>query len=239
LATIVLVRHATTAATGKRLGGWTPGVHLDEPGRAQAEATAARLADAPIAAVYASPLERTQETAKAIAKAHGLRVRTRREIGEVDYGDWTDLPLGQLRRRSLWKVIQQTPSRVTFPGGESIRGAQARAVDAVETLATDHGDETVVAVSHADVIKAVVAHYLGMPLDAFQRLDIAPASVSILHLGDGTPPMVVQVNDTGSTPIPSPATEKRRTATARKTAARSGTTGTKTTTTGTRQGRRT
>ena len=200
MATILLVRHATTAATGKRLGGWTPGVHLDEPGRAQAEATAQRLADVPLAAVYASPLERTQETAKTVAKLHGLRVRTRREIGEVDYGDWTDQPLGQLRRRKLWSVIQTTPSRVTFPGGESIRGAQTRAVEAIEQLALDHGDDTIACVSHADVIKAVVAHFCGMPLDTFQRIHIAPASVTTLHLAEGAPPAVLQVNDTGASP---------------------------------------
>lgn len=200
MATILLVRHATTAATGKRLGGWTPGVHLDEPGRAQAAATAERLAQVPVAAVYASPLERTQETAKVVAARHRLRVRTRKAIGEVDYGEWTDQPLGQLRRRKLWKVVQATPSRVTFPGGESIRGAQARAVDAVERLADEHGEETIVCVSHADVIKALVAHFLGMPLDTFQRLHVAPASVTTMVLGEGAPPAVLQVNDTGANP---------------------------------------
>jgi probable phosphomutase (TIGR03848 family) len=197
VATIVLVRHATTAATGKRLGGWTPGVHLDDAGVAQAQATAGRLAAMRVTAVYSSPLERTVETARAVARPHGLRVRTRRGIGEVDYGEWTDLPLGQLRRRKLWSTIQHTPSRVTFPGGESIRGAQTRAVETVETLAADHGDETIVVVSHADVIKAVVAHYLGMPLDTFQRLMIAPASVSILALPAGGAPMLLCCNDTG------------------------------------------
>jgi probable phosphomutase (TIGR03848 family) len=202
VATIVLLRHATTAATGKRLGGWTPGVHLDEPGVEQARAAAQRLADLPVAAVYASPLERTQETAKHVAAVHGLRVRTRRAIGEVDYGEWTDRPLGELRRLALWKVIQHTPSRVTFPGGESIRGAQQRAVDALETLAADHGDATVVAVSHADVIKAVLAHHLGMPLDTFQRLHVAPASISVLHLADGAPAVVSRINDSGPLTAP-------------------------------------
>jgi probable phosphoglycerate mutase len=196
MAVILLVRHATTAATGKRLGGWTPGIHLDANGRAQAEATAGRLASANVSAVYASPLERTQDTAKTIAQACGLRVRTRRGLGEVDYGDWTDKPLGQLRRRKLWPVIQQTPSRVTFPGGESIRGAQARAVDAVEELAEEHADDVVVAVSHADIIKAVAAHFLGMPLDTFQRLHVQPASITTIMLRDGHPPMVATVNDT-------------------------------------------
>lgn len=196
MATILLVRHATTAATGKRLGGWTPGVHLDAKGRGQAEAVGARLAGANVAAVYASPLERTQDTAKAIARACGLRVRTRRALGEVDYGAWTNKPLGQLRRRKLWPVIQQTPSRVTFPGGESIRGAQHRAVTAVETLAGEHGDDVVVAVSHADIIKAVAAHYLGMPLDTFQRLIVQPSSITTIILREGHPPIVPGLNDT-------------------------------------------
>ena len=208
VATIVLLRHATTAATGKRLGGWTPGVHLDAPGVAQAEAAAERLAQLPVTAVYASPLERTQETAKHVAKRHGLRVRTRRDIGEVDYGEWTDQPLGQLRRRKLWPVIQATPSRVTFPGGESIRGAQTRAVDEIEALAEEHGDETIVVVSHADVIKAVLAHFLGMPLDTFQRLHVAPASVSVIHLTAGAPPFVSRVNDSG--PLSAPARRPAR-----------------------------
>ena len=202
--TIVLVRHATTAATGKRLGGWTPGVHLDEAGVAQAEAAAQRLATSAVTAVYSSPLERTQDTARIIARPHQLRVRTRRGLGEVDYGDWTDKPLGQLRRRKLWAVIQATPSRVTFPGGESIRGAQARAVDATETLADHHPGETIVCVSHADVIKAVVAHHLGMPLDAFQRIVISPASITVLHLPAGAPPVLLTINDTGAAGPPLP-----------------------------------
>lgn len=197
MATLVLVRHATTAATGKRLGGWTPGVHLDEAGVAQAEATARRLADQPIVAVYASPLERTQETAKTVARPHGLRVRTRRGLGEVDYGDWTDKPLGTLRRRTAWETVQRTPSRMRFPGGESIRAAQARAVDATETLAAEHGDDTIVCVSHADVIKSVVAHHLGMPLDVFQRLVVSPASVTVLRLPARGHPSLVRFNDTG------------------------------------------
>lgn len=208
MTTVVLVRHATTAATGKRLGGWTPGVHLDEPGLEQAEATAQRLALLPLAAVYASPLERTQETAHAVARPHGLAVQTRPDLGEVDYGEWTDLPLGQLRRRKLWKTIQAAPSRVTFPGGESIRGMQARAVEAVESLAAAHPDDVIVLVSHADVIKAIVAHFAGMPLDTFQRLVIGPASVSVLLLADGAPPALLRCNDSG--PLQAPKRRKRK-----------------------------
>ncbi len=218
MATLVLVRHATTPATGKRLGGWTPGVHLDEAGVAQAEDTAQRLADLKVAAVYASPLERTQETAKIVAKPHGLRVRTRKGIGEVDYGDWTDKPLGQLRRRKQWASIQATPSRVTFPGGESIRGAQRRAVDATEDLAAEHADQIIVLVSHADVIKAIVAHHLAMPLDAFQRLVISPASATTLQLPASGHPVLLGFNDTGPR---SPGTHSATPATSSKEARRS------------------
>ena len=201
MATIVLIRHATTASTGKRLGGWTD-TPLDDRGREQARRTAGHLAGLPFAAVYSSPLKRTRQTARIVAEPHGLPVRTRKGVGEVDYGDWTDRALGHLRRRSYWKTIQQFPSRVTFPGGESIRGAQARAVDTVEALAAEHGDDTIAVVSHADVIKAVVAHFLGMPLDAFQRLVVSPASATVLALPTDGMPALLRFNDTG--PIPTP-----------------------------------
>lgn len=197
MATILLVRHGTTAATGKRLGGWTD-ASLDDEGIGQVERTAERLAGHTVTAVYSSPIVRTRETAKIIARACGLRVRTRDGLAEVQYGDWTDEPLSKLRKRKLWRVIQQTPSRVTFPGGESIRAAQARVVEQLEELADEHANEdVVVAVSHADIIKAALAHFQGMPLDSFQRIVISPASISVLALHDGAPPMVTLVNDTG------------------------------------------
>lgn len=204
MTTILLVRHATTAATGKRLGGWTPGVHLDDNGVEQAEAAAQRItaSGADVAAVYASPLERTQDTARIIATSVGLRVRTRRGLGEVDYGEWTDRPLGQLRRRKDWAVIQQTPSRFTFPGGESIRGAQSRVVEELESLAAEHPKDTIVAVSHADIIKAAVAHFLGMPLDTFQRIVVSPASITVLALPEGGAPMLLSLNGQGDPPTP-------------------------------------
>jgi len=194
--TLILLRHATTAATGRRLGGRTPGVHLDERGIAQAEAAARRLSGLPITAVLTSPLERTRETARIVARPHGLRVTTERGLIEVDYGDWTDRSLAELRRRSLWRTIQAAPSRVTFPGGESIRAAQARAVATTERLAAEHPLGTVLLVSHADVIKAILAHHLGMALDSFQRLVIAPASSSVLVLPEGSAPVVLSINDT-------------------------------------------
>lgn len=203
MATVVLVRHATTAATGTRLVGWTPGVDLDDAGRTQAEAAAARLADLPVEAIYSSPLERTMQTAAAIARHHDLEVLADRALGEVDYGGWTNQPLDELRREPLWPVIQSTPSRVGFPDGETIRGAQARAVDAVESLAARHRG-LVVAVSHADVIKAVVAHLIGMPLDSFQRLVVSPASITVLHLAPASAPLLLRFNDTGPIEPPPP-----------------------------------
>jgi len=194
--TLVLLRHATTPTTGRRLGGRKPGFHLDEGGRAQAEAAARRLAGLPVRAVYASPMERTRETAAPVAHAHGLRVRIERGINEVDYGTWTDRSLAELRRRAMWRTIQQAPSRVTFPGGESIRGAQQRAVEATERLAAEHRGATIVLVSHADVIKAILAHHLGMGLDHFQRLVVSPASSSTILLPDGAPAVVLAINDT-------------------------------------------
>jgi len=202
--TLVLLRHATTAATGRRLGGRTPGVHLDAAGKLQAEAAARRLGGLPVRAIYASPLERTRETAATVARPHGLRVRIERGVLEVDYGDWTDRPLAQLRRLALWRTVQQAPSRVVFPGGESIRAAQQRAVEATERLATVHAGETIVLVSHADVIKAIVAHHLGMGLDLFQRLVISPASSTTLLLPDGGTPVLLSMNDTSDPGSPGP-----------------------------------
>lgn len=194
---LAFVRHATTAATGVRLGGWTPGVHLDAAGRAQADALAKRWAKLPVAAVYASPLERTVETARPLARAHGKRVRVRPSFGEVDYGEWTDRPLSQLRRRTGWRTVQATPSRWQFPGGESIRAAQLRAVDATEELVAAHGDELIVVVTHADIIKSVVAHFLAMPLDAFQRITVDPASTTLLVIPTEGTPTLRALNYTG------------------------------------------
>lgn len=195
MAVIVLVRHATTAATGSRLGGWTPGVHLDDAGCRQAAATASLLEDLAVDAVVSSPLERTMETAQVIGAAVGCEVDVDRGLGETDYGDWTNRPLAELRDEPLWRVIQRTPSQAEFPGGESLRASQARIVDAVQALSAAHDPgDVVVAVSHADPIKAVVAHHLGMPLDLFQRLVISPASISILALVEGHPPVVLGVN---------------------------------------------
>lgn len=196
MTTLLLIRHATTAATGKRLGGRTE-ASLDDRGRAQAHATAERLGDLPVKAVYASPLARTRETADIVAGSHGLDVAVDDGLLEVEYGRWTDRPLKQVARTKLWPVIQARPSLVRFPDGETIRAATLRAVDALEEIVARHPRDLVAAVTHADVIKAVVAFYIGQPLDLFQRLHISPASVTILALSRGGQPMLLRFNDDG------------------------------------------
>ncbi|MDP8960485.1 MAG: histidine phosphatase family protein [Actinomycetota bacterium] len=209
MVTIILVRHAVTATTGRRLGGRTP-ASLSGEGRAQAEAAADRLADLPVKAVYSSPMVRTLETADEIARRHGIAVRELEGVQEFDYGSWTDRPLGQLRRTKLWRAIQAAPSRVTFPKGESFREAQTRAVDAVECLVRRHPERAmVIVVSHADVIKAIVAHYSGIPLDLFQRLVVGPTSVSMLSLPREGPPSLLRLNDTGPLAPPRPGARRR------------------------------
>ncbi|MFT5564601.1 MAG: putative phosphomutase (TIGR03848 family) [Myxococcota bacterium] len=200
--TIILVRHGVTDATGSRLGGHTD-ASLNDAGKTQAETTAARLSELAIATVYSSPIVRTRETAVILGKPHGLFPKTARGLIEVDYGDWTDRPLSECRTEPLWRTIQQAPSRVTFPGGGSIRGMQAQAVDSIESIAAQHGDdEIVLAVSHADVIKAILAHLLGLGLDGFQRIVVGPASSSVVYLPLGGAPTVLSMNDYGPIDLP-------------------------------------
>jgi probable phosphomutase (TIGR03848 family) len=194
--TLLLIRHATTASTGQRLGGRTE-TSLDAKGRDQAKATAERLADVPLRAVYASPLARSMETAEIVAEPHNLPVLPVEGLLEIEYGRWTDRPLKPLVRSKLWPVIQMRPSLVRFPEGETIREAQVRAVDALEALVAKHRTTVIAAVTHADVIKAVVAFYLGQPLDLFQRLMVSPASVTALSLGPGAQPALLRFNDDG------------------------------------------
>jgi probable phosphomutase (TIGR03848 family) len=196
-----LIRHAINdwVSTG-RLAGWTPGVHLNQDGRQQAQALGAHLAQTKLAAIYASPLERTMETAEAIAEHHpALTVRPLDGVGEVRYGAWQGEKLSKLRRQKLWETVQIYPSRAHFPGGEAIRQAQARAVDALELLVPQHPNQRVAVVSHSDVIKLIVAHYLGAHLDFFQRIEISPASLTIVRLGSNRP-YIVRVNDTSFLP---------------------------------------
>ncbi|MAS35848.1 MAG: phosphoglycerate mutase [Anaerolineaceae bacterium] len=192
----LLIRHAVNDfVKTHKLAGWTPGVHLSDEGKAQAEVLGARLADAPINQLYASPLERTMETAEAIRQHHpNLTIQHHPDVGEVRYGDWEGQVIGELAQRKMWSVVQEYPSRAYFPNGETMRGVQVRVVDAIEELAARHPGETVAIVFHADLIKMALAHFLGMHLDNFQRIVVSPASISSVYLGFGRP-YVGSMND--------------------------------------------
>jgi probable phosphoglycerate mutase len=193
---LVLVRHAVTPQTGPLLSGRSPGIDLSEAGVGQAQATAQRLAKLPIAAVYASPIERTTQTAQQIAAHHALEVRALPGVVEADYGDWTGGKIADLAKTDEWKVVQVAPSRARFPNGESITEMQSRTVAALDDVVARHPHETIVVVSHADPIKSAIAHYSGMHLDLFQRVHVSPASVTVFDFHPyGV--MMVKCNDTG------------------------------------------
>ena len=196
MTTLFLIRHGDNAFVGKKLAGWTPGVHLNDKGRRQAEDLAVRLALVRFAAIYSSPLERTLETAQPLARAQGLRVRRRDNLGEVRYGDWTGRSLRSLSRTKLWRVVQFNPSNMRFPNGEALRETQLRAVGELDTICRDHPKGAVALFSHGDLIRLCVAHYLGLPMDLFQRVVISPASVTVIHASPGLP-RLVRLNDTG------------------------------------------
>ena len=184
MATVILARHGRTAANaGGVLAGRTRGVHLDDTGRGQAAAAATRLEGVPLAQVVTSPLERCRETAKLMAP--GTRPVTDRRLLECDYGDWTGMELKSLAKDKLWRTVQVQPSAARFPGGESLQEMSARAVAAVRErdgqVAAEHGDHAVwLAVSHGDVIKAILADALGLHLDSFQRIVVDPGSLSVV-----------------------------------------------------------
>ena len=191
---VLLVRHAATATTGVKLYGRAPGHSLSDEGRRQADAIASRLARLPkLAAVYASPLERARETGLPIARARGLALRIERELSEIDIGEWTGLSFKRVRRKPEWEIVQRHPSGFRFPGGESFTEMQTRVTATLGRLVARHPGEVIVAVSHADPIKAAVAHALGTPLDLFQRIVIAPASITaVVYRPEG--PAILTVN---------------------------------------------
>jgi len=207
--TLVLVRHGRTPANvAGVLAGRAPGVHLDDSGRVQAERVGARLTGVRLVRVVSSPLERTVETARAVVRGQpeeqraGLRVRRERGLVECGYGSWTGRPLRELAKDPIWKTVQAHPSAATFPDGESLADVQHRAVAAVRRhdaeVAAEHGDQAVwAAVSHGDVIKAVLADALGLHLDQFQRIVVDPGSVSVVRY-TAQRPFVLHVNDHGS-----------------------------------------
>ena len=199
MTTVVLVRHGLTHMTGPVLAGWTPGLHLDERGQKQATAVAERLRPVTFAAMVSSPLDRCLDTIGAIADGREGAVQIDDRLGECRYGDWTGRPLKELAKDPLWKVVQNHPSAVTFPGpeGEPLRETQNRAVAAVRDWNARLGpDATWLACSHGDVIKAIVADAMGLHLDSFQRIMVDPCSVTVIRYTE-TRPFVVRVNDTG------------------------------------------
>jgi probable phosphomutase (TIGR03848 family) len=206
---LVLVRHAVTEQTGPMLTGRAPGVDLSDDGRRQAKALGERLAEIPVAAVYASPIERTAQTAEAIATHHSGDVRELPGVIEADYGEWTGGKLADLAKTELWKTVQRAPSRARFPRGESLAEMQGRMVTALEAVIADHPGEVVVVVSHADPIKAAIAHFTGLHLDLFQRLVVSPASVTILDLSPYGAALV-KCNDTGDLDELRPKPEARK-----------------------------
>lgn len=194
-----LVRHGVTSHTGHKLSGWMPDIHLTDAGRRQAEAAAEGLSKAPFKAVYASPITRCAETAKIIATRHRLRVRTRNDLGEVEYGSWTNKSLKVVARTRLWSKVQRWPAGARFPDGESFVEVQNRAVAAIEDLRSKHWKDQICVVSHGDVIRLLAAHYMGIHLDLFQRIAVSPGSITVLSVGDSGPAMFALNAPPGST----------------------------------------
>ena len=210
---IVLVRHGENEWVKKhRLAGWLPDVHLNEKGHQQAQEAAQQLSPLPVKALYSSPVMRCLETAEYIAQVFDLEIQPLDGLGEVRYGSWEGKKIKKLARKPLWRTVQYYPSRMRFPGGgEALREVQFRMVQALEQLHAQHQEETIVAVSHADAIKLVLAYYLGVHIDLFQRITVSPASVSILYLAENGAVRVLRVNDDGPLrPFETPSKEQKK-----------------------------
>ncbi len=196
--TVLLVRHGrSTANTAGVLAGRTPGVQLDEHGRQQAEEVAQRLAGITVDRLISSPLERCLQTVTPFAGAIGLQIEREDRFAEVDYGNWSGRPLKDLATEPLWRTVQQHPSAAVFPGGEGLAAVSSRAAEAIRDVRLSAvKDQTVLICSHGDVIKAILADALGMHLDCFQRIIVAPASLSVVRY-TALRPFVERINDTG------------------------------------------
>jgi probable phosphoglycerate mutase len=214
----LLIRHGETDYNKKwHLPGRLPNVHLNKRGRQQAQALADHLSTAPIKAIYSSPLDRTLETAGPLAKLLNLEVIPMAGLLETDCGDWQGLSVKKLRRQKVWQEVQHQPSMFTFPGGESVRECQHRMVQAIESLRLIHSPDDVVACfSHADPLKQVIAYYLGLGLDNFQRLSIIPGSVSALSItGNSSQLMSLNFNPSFSWEALQPSKPKKSAANAK------------------------
>jgi probable phosphomutase (TIGR03848 family) len=196
MTTLFLIRHGLTAVTGSRLYGRTPGIHLDERGRRQAAALVERFDGVRLNALYSSPLERCVETLEPLAKTRGLEIKTSEALIEMDAGNWTGRTLPSLRRNKLWNTVQRNPSRFRFPDGEGFADAEARLLDEMERIVARHPRGRIAVATHGDLVRVLISHYTGAHLDQFQRVMADPGSVSVVHLGDGVP-RILLVNDTG------------------------------------------
>jgi probable phosphomutase (TIGR03848 family) len=193
---LLLLRHGTTDLTGKRLYGRSQDVHLSEEGRRQADELGERVAPLRPTAVYTSPIGRCVETADRVAAACRLEARQLEGLGEIDYGRWTGRSFASLARTKLWRRVHRVPSSVRFPGGETLAEAQRRVVDALDEVVERHPRGLAAVVSHGDPIAMALAHYAGIHLDLFQRLQVSPASISAVSVEDGLP-RILLVNDAG------------------------------------------
>jgi probable phosphoglycerate mutase len=208
--TLLLIRHGANDWVHGRLAGRIPGVHLNDEGRKQAQALAERLADIPLDAIYTSPLDRTVETAQAIAAPRGMTLRIVEGLQEVDYGQWQGAELKELYKHELWPGVQFYPSGTRFPDGETLGEAQIRMVMTLDSLRARHPKGVIAVVSHADIIKLAIAYYIGMHIDLFQRLEIGTCSVTALGFTK-MGPRLMAFNEVGSLqhlkPKPEPAPE--------------------------------
>ncbi len=204
MALILLVRHGQNEwVKERRLAGWTPGVHLNDEGRQEVKALASRLSSLPIKMFYSSPLDRCLETSEILAEPNAVKVESIIDLGEVRYGKWEGKKLKKLaRKKRKWRLVQHYPGRFRFPDGESFMEVQTRAVKIIERISLLHNKEIISVVSHADVIKLVLAHYLGMHIDLFQRISVSTASLSILALSEKGSVHVVRINDSGPIELP-------------------------------------
>jgi len=197
MTTFIFVRHATNDWVKKgKLPGWTAGIHLNDEGRKQAAATAERLKPVKLDALFASHLERARETAQYIASGRKLTVQVRENLADLKTGDWTGKSVKQASKHKLWQAIQSRPTHTRMPGGESFSEMQGRLLGELNDIAQRYPKGVVAVVSHADAIKVVIAHYLRLDLDHFQRIVISPASVTVVQVGGGMA-RLLRLNDSG------------------------------------------
>lgn len=201
MTTFLLIRHGLTDAVGKLMTSHEPGVHLNATGRDQAAALPGRLNNVPLAAIYASPLERARETAQPVADARGLPIQLDPRFIEVDFGGWTNRRFADLAGDPHWTLYNAYRGATRPPNGEGLIEVQTRTVEALLDLHERHPHDVVAVFSHADTLRAILLYFLGMPIDFVQRLDLSPARISVLQLGGGAP-HIVQVNGENVPPIP-------------------------------------